>query len=123
LCSLSPLPLKHELAERCLRHGLNAENLIRTAFNGYLVDQEMADAVQIYLDTVRREIGPGDVLMIEHRVDLSQLNPPAPMFGTADAIVYQPKSQRLVITDLKPISVTMLGLFAVKGCTNWRCRS
>jgi Protein of unknown function (DUF2800) len=91
----------HMLAERCLRHGYEAEELLGHAFNGYLVDQEMADDVQVYLDAVRSEVGPGDVLMLEQRFTLNALNPPAEMFGTCDAAIYKPALQHLLVFDLK----------------------
>ena len=61
----------------------------------------MADAIDLYLEVVRAEVGPGDLLLVEHRVDLSALNPPVPMFGTADCLIYQPARQRLIVGDLK----------------------
>jgi hypothetical protein len=46
-------------------------------------------------------IEPGDILLIEHRVNLGSLRPPVDMFGTADAIVIKPKRQQLHVIDLK----------------------
>ena len=45
----------------------------------------MADGVQVYLDAVRTELRPGDLLLVEQPFSLARLHPPAEMFGTADA--------------------------------------
>ena len=44
----------HELAEACLLTGADAEDYIGQTFYGYVVDQEMADNVQVYLDECNR---------------------------------------------------------------------
>jgi hypothetical protein len=61
------------------------------------VTEEMADAVQLYLDTVRVAASrPGAKLYIELKAAFS-----ADDFGTADATVFQPDIGRLDIFDLK----------------------
>jgi hypothetical protein len=97
----------HELAERCLRENADADAYlgddIDVAGTSYEVTEEMAEAVQLYLDTVRAELmrndGPNGELLIEHRFDLSDLYPG--MFGTNDAAVYHEQHGRLVIFDYK----------------------
>jgi hypothetical protein len=44
----------HELAEACLLTGIDAEDYIGQTFYGYVVDQGMADNVQVYLDECNR---------------------------------------------------------------------
>jgi hypothetical protein len=63
----------------------------------------MAEAVQVYLDTVRGYFDPdaGDLLFIETRFTLDDLNPPDKMFGTADVVVYKPYARKLVVIDFK----------------------
>ena len=58
-------------------------------------------AIQLHVDTVLSLLEPGDTLLIEHRVDLTPLRPPVPMFGTADAIVIKQKRRQLHVIDLK----------------------
>ena len=50
---------------------------------------------------MRALLEPRDTLLVEHRVDLTPLRPPVPMFGTADAIVIKPKRRQLHVIDLK----------------------
>ena len=51
----------HELAEVCLKRNQNADEFIGAFFNDFEVDEEMADAVQLYLDTVREYDGDPEV--------------------------------------------------------------
>lgn len=88
----------HELAEKCLHRDLDAAAFKGTTVNGFDVDDDMAEAVQAYLDAVR-ERAAGGTLWIEQRIDLHKLNPPAGMFGTADAMIH--KGRRLSVVDLK----------------------
>lgn len=60
----------------------------------------MAEGVQVFVDYVReREEEMGVRATIEERFDLSPLDPPEPMFGTADAALYTP--ELLEIVDYK----------------------
>lgn len=85
----------HELAEMCLRNNTNTGSfiggLITVNETAYEVTEEMAEAVQLYLDTVRgdlEEAGKGAELKVEHRFNLDWLYDG--MFGTNDALVGQP---------------------------------
>src|SRR3546814_4543595 len=64
-----------------------------------MVDEEMVDAVQVFLDTIRRDYKPGDVLVVEQRFDLSSWYPG--LFGTCDAVLYRPSTGELRVYDLK----------------------
>lgn len=64
----------------------------------FVVDQEMADYVQVYVDQVMRE--PGE-LVIEETVDLSEVYGVEGEKGTADAIVLDHENDRLYVGDLK----------------------
>src|SRR3546814_1945725 len=75
----------HALAEHCLSHGFDTGRFLDwgIAVDGTLVDrpndtsdlvmvdEEMVEAVQVFLDTIRRDYKPGDVLVVEQRFDLS----------------------------------------------------
>lgn len=98
----------HELAEKCLSPGANrrdaADYIGETITVGqfsFEVDEAFAEAVQVYLDTVRSYLtDPGDTLSIEERFDLSP-HVMDGMFGTADAVIWKPAERRLVVVDLK----------------------
>src|SRR5688572_26035532 len=78
----------HTLTEICLEDGIDALALIGRELNGHIVHAEMADSVQVYLDAVRAELGPDDLLLVEQHFSLDRLHPPGEMFGTADAVIY-----------------------------------
>lgn len=106
----------HNLAETCLVKGLKPHELIGEMMEGKVndqgeqvyhpVDEEMADAVAVYvsycndlLTTAANELD-GEV-WVEKRFDLKPLNPPEPMFGTADFVAWVPVADILHIVDYK----------------------
>lgn len=100
----------HALGEHCLKNEQSpAEWLGKTVDADLeapiLVDEDMIEAVQVYIDTVRHvwadakaSLTTGSVL-IEHRFDLSKVYPG--LFGTCDAIVYDAARKRLTVIDYK----------------------
>lgn len=104
----------HQIAERCLRDGGDADRFIGTTekakVHSFEVDEEMADTAQMYVDYVRRvcqrpcatpaEDASGQ-MWIEQRFSLADLNPPFDAGGTGDAVIYLPAEKRLEIVDLK----------------------
>lgn len=84
----------HRVAEDCLRSGMNAAKYLggMIPLNGieYEITQDMVDAVQLYLDTVRNDWQPSNnhELKVEHKFKLDWLYPG--MFGTNDAMVCEP---------------------------------
>lgn len=95
----------HELGEMALRSGKNCDTYLGMTLHAdgfeFEVDEDMAAHVQTYVDYVREKAAGDAVLMIEHRFDLAKIRPPVPMFGTADAVIYQPGERRLYVVDLK----------------------
>lgn len=94
----------HEVAEMCLRSGQDAIEFHGRVVNGVEIDDKISEGVQVYLDDVRSLIP--DVILpsqlqIEVGFDLAPLNPPAPMFGTADAVAYVPVWRKLYVKDYK----------------------
>ncbi len=75
----------HHTAATCLANGSDADD----------------PAIQLYVQTVRATVEPGDTLLLEQRVDLAALEPPVAMYGTADAIVIKPRRHQLHVLDLK----------------------
>lgn len=99
----------HQLAERALRASMSfAKPISAAAYIGenemvrgtaWPVTEEMADAVQVFLDAVRDTAQLGDRLLIEQRFDLSAIHPN--MFGTNDACVISPSRKTLFVLDYK----------------------
>src|SRR5690606_23962457 len=106
----------HTLAEQCLRNGYTAarfvgkwiyphdESLGRWLFDGpadgrYEITDEMAEAVDVYLETVRDDYKPGMDLLIEHRFNLDNVY--KGLFGTSDAVLYDPETKLLRVYDYK----------------------
>lgn len=99
----------HELGEKCLRDGSNAVEHIGVTIpveeaelsHAFIVDQEMVDGVQLYLDTVRGDLDslqPGCEMVVEERFHLKHLH--EDLFGTNDAMIAQ-MFGRLVVHDFK----------------------
>lgn len=93
----------HQLAERCLRDGSDAASHIGGIESvrgvAHVVEEGMAEAVQVFLGIVRTHRAPGDALLIERRFDLSSIHPG--MFGTNDACVISPSRRTLHVFDYK----------------------
>lgn len=91
----------HEMAERALRVGTDAHVLVgQSAKNGIEFTDEMAEHVQVYLDTIRNDFGsfPNASLQIEHKFHLTSIHPDA--FGTNDANIRRFMG-RLTVYDYK----------------------
>ena len=87
--------------EGTLAHELAAAILLRSEWPKG-VTAEMLEHVQVYVDAVNAtasECGPIYSRMIEHRFDLSAIYPG--LFGTADAVIYNPREKKLTVIDLK----------------------
>lgn len=79
----------HEIAAKCLEErGDEAFVYFGEADGVHIVDQEMVDAIQDYLDVVHGYADQPDAqLLVEQRVEIND-----DIWGTADAIVYQPET-------------------------------
>ena len=96
----------HLVAQRVLEAGPNAKPYARDyvgqTFFDVEVTEEMAEHVQLYVDTVLKIASiPGVQYWIERKFSLASLNPPMPMFGTADFSAYDPATRTLYVVDLK----------------------
>ncbi len=84
-------------AEGTKAHEL-AEKILLSKFVDYSeIEDEMLQAVMVYVDYVREESREADYLGIEERFELTELHPD--LFGTADAVIYKDKT--LIVADLK----------------------
>lgn len=99
----------HELAERCLTqkrdtaHAYLGETIPVGRDFSFEVDEEMADAVDVYLreiDRIREE-APDLEEWVERRFSLEALQPPSPMFGTGDYVAYSRALRKLWVRDYK----------------------
>ena len=91
--------LAHAVAGYCLTHNVELEDF----YDADLIEKEMLDALSLYVDHCNVRMGnvPNGQYYIEQQFDLSPLNPPGEMFGTADFIHYDPDESRIEIVDLK----------------------
>jgi len=64
----------------------------------WIVTEEMADNVQVYIDYVRNQKGEK---LIEQRITFSEAIGVPEQFGTSDAIVYDAETKTLTVIDLK----------------------
>ena len=93
----------HELAELAINGRQDCIECVGRVVNGYTVDAEMAEYVQLYVDEVNRlrdECLP-DSVWTERRIRLDNLLPPEPMFGTLDFGAFVTGHHTLYIRDLK----------------------
>lgn len=94
----------HALAELCLDRHRDAADWIGETIEGVVVDLEMADGVQVYLDVVRGLQATALASGVETRFSLAPLKPPVPMFGTADfwaLHALEDGTLKLTVADLK----------------------
>ncbi len=62
-------------------------------------DNEMLDAVMVYVEHMKSLWRKGCIQLFEHRFDLSKIYPGC--FGTADGVTYYPEDRYLIISDYK----------------------
>lgn len=90
--------LAHHVGEHCLRSNVAKASEI-VEFEKQKLPEDMAPAVQVYLDAVRSRMQPGCELIIECSFDLSTVHPG--LYGTADAVIFNPHLKRLIVMDYK----------------------
>ena len=83
--------------EGTLAHKLAADWLITG--KAPEMDEEMKEALQIYIDFVADERVWSDKILIEHKFHLKEVHPN--LFGTADVVIYKPEEKILLVGDLK----------------------
>jgi hypothetical protein len=93
----------HELAAWALEAGNDAAayigRIIDVDGNEFIVDEDMAANVQVYLDRVREYVGDDGQLLVEQRVEFSEFVGVPESFGTSDAVIL--KGVELHVHDLK----------------------
>jgi hypothetical protein len=98
----------HQVSEMCLNSAglkLNGSDFIgehqTSGKYTFVVDDEMANCAQVYVDYCRSLIDRGAQYWIEERLSLAKLNPPFDSGGTGDFIAYLAAEKLLEIVDLK----------------------
>jgi len=104
----------HALAETCLKEWTDTKAYIGETISytdrnnevvSFVVSEEMAEHVQIYLDAIQILVSKEDIeaykvfMGIERRLDLSWLHPDTG--GTSDCYIYDIKNKKAYIFDLK----------------------
>lgn len=93
----------HALGAVCLREdaapGFYIGKQIKDDGRDFTVTEEMADAVYVYVNHVCDTFERGDTMHVEQKFDLSSVHPGC--FGTADCVIWQPKTQLLHVIDYK----------------------
>ncbi len=86
----------HEAAALCLQEGITPTELVGRTFNGYEVNEEMAEALDVYVDYIGQAVErmKGSTLFVEHPFDLSWVR--SDMWGMNDASISQPFGELLV---------------------------
>lgn len=95
----------HHIAAECLKDGDSPARWLHniTIVDGHQVacDQEMIDAIQLYLDAIAEDLQQGDVTWVEMPL-LDALSKVDPDFGgTADYVRYRPSTKHLRVWDFK----------------------
>lgn len=93
----------HWVGEQCLRDGTDPKAFIGQTKeqDGFTVTitEDMARAVMLYVDYVRCNTPADGVLLIEAPFHLERLD--SRLWGTSDAVIWQPQKKRLVVVDYK----------------------
>ena len=91
----------HELADVCFKDKTEPHSKIGETYEDNVVDEEMANQVQKYMDYVTSiaDMSHSPIQFYEKRVDFSHVVPKG--FGTLDSAVYLPEAKALHIFDLK----------------------
>lgn len=96
----------HNLAETCLKGDRDPLEFLDREMpddegGTVVVDEEMVESVTVFVNHVRLRWGLGVEYWIEHQFNLAELNPPEPMYGTADHAAYAPSIWTLFVDDYK----------------------
>ena len=92
----------HELCELALTEQLDPTMYVGKRIDGIPVTKEMALAVGMYCDKVNALTKScGTEPQLEVRFSLGRLDPPVPMFGTGDCVVWAPLTDHLHVLDFK----------------------
>lgn len=89
----------HAALEDCMRNGMDAWEVVGQEYNGVKIDAEIADAIQVFIDTVREQQTHGTLTHIEFGIDAPDFHPQ--FYGTLDCGVVDNANATLFINDYK----------------------
>ncbi len=89
----------HHLGELCLLTVRDAWTFIGDEIKGFKVDKDMADAVQVYVDWIRKEVSDVRYGLIEHKFHAPTLHPL--YYGGIDFAYHFSAKRELLIVDYK----------------------
>lgn len=95
----------HEYAALCVEHGFDPHDFefgVVHKVDGHEIEwtEEMADHMLAGLDWIREYVEPGDVVIVERRVDISPWVGKGE-FGTSDVCIIKPKKRLIIVFDWK----------------------
>ena len=88
----------HKLCETCLKDGIDPQDMIGKVIGGFEVDQEMADAAEMYVNYCRDLIQDATVYGVEERLPLPFIGKTEK--GTSDFVAVT-KDKKLYAVDFK----------------------
>lgn len=106
----------HEAGAHCLKNNLDAWEVTGEKFHSYEVDENMAQAIQVYIDTMRPLIeSEGAIVYVEHGICYTRqdgvvseiIDPRADnilkkyFYGTGDCCVVRPHEKYMDVADYK----------------------
>lgn len=113
----------HSVAAWCLEESTNAAAYVGRTLHvegdSIEITDDMAELVQVYVDTVREYQGPTGQLLVEQRVDYSDVLGVPDSFGTSDCILIV--GNTMIVIDAKfgynpvPVDGPQLKLYALGG--------
>lgn len=95
----------HDLMAMCLQEQVDAVEYIGVELEPkgsgvkFIANEEMIEAVQVYLDTIAGDREANDEIYVEHRFSLDTIYPG--MFGTGDTVLLLPAKRKLKVYDFK----------------------
>lgn len=108
--------VKGEVVKEAHTHDFLGKTIVTSAGSKYVVDFELAEPVQKFIDRVRAQLEPGDILLIEQRVDYSDDIGIPGQSGTADVQIVKIAQKQLRVIDAK------FGVKPVYAQGNGQCR-
>lgn len=90
----------HALAEMCLCLNTDTVIYLGQTVEGFVVDDDMANHVQFYVDTIR-EYSANKDLLVEQKLPIGHITGEEGATGTSDAVILDTENNEVVICDLK----------------------
>lgn len=97
----------HQISDHCLTvtsapdANVALGKMVKIGKFEFVVDEEMINCAQEYIDWVRQESAGAEWLKVEQNFSLAPINPPLEAGGTCDALYYHKALRRLSVDDLK----------------------